>query len=660
MRLQQHRRFLRGIAVVLGCASTHALAADVTASRYVVRFDEPSLGRYNSVAPSMAAPPAGLIPVGRKANGRDRLDVSGPAANSYVAYLRGRQDKHLGDIAAAIGRVPVMVHSMRHALDAAILILSPAEAQRIARTPGVAAVDPDRKLDLTSDIGPGFTGAASVWWGATAGQDSLFAGGFDNTDAYRGDGVVIGMIDTGYNSLSPSFQAIDSSGYRIVNPLGHNVFLGQCMVPAISLGGCNDKVIGVYDEADLTAGAGAPVFSVEDVQGHGSHTASTAAGDERAAVLDDYSVPLAGVAPHANLVIFRACTPNTGCAYSAILGAIDQAIADGVVDVLNFSISDAAPPWTDPIAQAFLAATEAGIFVSAAAGNICSFEPSQVAGSAMNLAPWIATVGAGTHTGGDFGVDGRAVSQPDELTTFSLLGPANFDAIKPDLQAPGAHIIAATSNDGSASGPVRVAMMNGTSMAAAHLSGSAALMLGMHPDWTPHEAKSAIMMTAKESALTKSDGTTPSDYFDRGSGRVREFAASSAGLVMDETGNNFTAADPTWGLGDPGSLNLASMQRASCAGACSFTRQFRSTQDHKVTWTASIGAVPNSIPPSVSVVPSSFAVSAYANSKQISISVATGSLAADGSYHYAEVVLTPDDRSLVPLHLTLAVAVPRA
>jgi len=659
MRLQQQHRFLRGIAAVLGCASMHALAADVTASRYVVRFDEPSLGHYNSVAASMAAPPAGLIPVERKANGRDRLDVSGPAAKSYMSYLRGRQDKHLGDIAAAIGRVPVTVHSMQHALDAAILVLSPGEAQKIARTPGVAAVDPDQILELTSDIGPGFTGAASVWWGVTAGQDSLFAGGFDNTDAYRGDGVVIGMIDTGYNSLSPSFQAIDSSGYRIVNPLGHNVFLGQCLVPAISLGGCNDKVIGVYDEADLAAGAAAPVFSVEDVQGHGSHTASTAAGDERLASLGDYSVPLAGVAPHANLVIFRACTPNTGCAYSAILGAIDHAIADGVVDVLNFSISDVAPPWTDPIAQAFLAATEAGIFVSAAAGNICYSDPSQVAGSAMNLAPWIATVGAGTHTGGAIGVDGRAVSQADELTTFSLLGPANFDAIKPDLQAPGARIIAATSNDGSANGPARVAMMNGTSMAAAHLSGSAALMVGMHPDWTPHEAKSAIMMTAKESALTKSDGTTPSNYFDRGSGRVREFAASSAGLVMDETGKNFTAADPTWGLGDPSSLNLASMQRASCAGACRFTRQFRSTQDHKVTWTASIGAGPNSIPPSVSVVPSSFSVNAYANSKQISISVATGSLAADGSYHYAEVVLTPDDPSLVPLHLTLAVAVPQ-
>src|SRR5439155_646324 len=81
----------------------------------------------------------------------------------------------------------------------------------------------------------------------------------------------------------------------------------------------------------------------------------------------------------------------------------------------------------------------------------------------------------------------------------------------------------------------------GTSMATPHTTGSGALMMGLHTDWSPQEAKSALMMTALEAGLTKADGSTPSDFFDRGSGRLQDFPASKAGLVLNETGLNFTA-----------------------------------------------------------------------------------------------------------------------
>ena len=653
------------LSVAITMLSSVAAPAVVTQSvtraaqtRYMVLFEEPALSRYNAVASATAGAAAILIPHKQQANGRARLDVTSTQAKSYIAYLRSRQDQHLADIAAVIGRVPVTTQTMQHAVNAAILSLSADEAQRIARNPGVVSVEPDRPLQLASDLGPGFTSAASVWWGTSAGQDSIFANDMSGDDGYMGDGVVVGVIDTGYNSLSPSFQAVDVEGYRIANPLGHGVFLGQCGVAGISHGGCNDKVIGVYDEVGLTSGVAGWVYSVEDTVGHGSHTASTAAGDRRNASLNGYSAPLSGVAPHANLVIYRACTPDTGCVGSAIVAAVDNAIAGGLVDTLNFSISDTAGPWADPIAHAFLGAADAGIFVAAAAGNTDSLVPNQVAGSANNTAPWIATVGAGMHTGGDVVQGVRTTAHADELAAFSLIGPARFDVIKPDLQAPGAHILAATSNDGSADGANRVAMMDGTSMATAHTTGSSALLLGLHPDWTPLEVKSALMMTAKESGLTKADGVTASDYFDRGSGRLQEFPASKAGLVMDENVSNMTSADPTWGVGDPSTLNLASMENDECSGVCSFSRHFRSTQNHAVTWTARVVAGPSPGFTSVSVTPAVMTVNALATSPTILVQANTNNLAADGTFHFAEVVLTPSDKQLSPLHLIVAVAVP--
>ncbi|HSE12846.1 MAG TPA: S8 family serine peptidase [Rudaea sp.] len=788
------------------------LSGSTTIARYIVRFEEAPLATYNNSA--SRAPVSGIshIPTRTFRNGRTRLDVGSAQAKAYVGYLKQQQDKHLGEIAAAIGHAPAKTYAMQHAVNAVVLRLTTEEALKIAKVPGVVAVERDRPQPLATDIGPGFIGASSVWWGTPAGQDSLFASGFDNDGGFRGDGMVIGDIDTGYNSLSPSFQATDASGYTITNPLGSGTFLGQCNVPGISLAGCNDKVIGVYDEINLTGGG--PPFSVEDTQGHGSHTASTAGGNMRSATLLGYTAPISGVAPHANLVIYYACSPDPAvlCSTAATTASVDQAVADGVVDALNYSISGGTSPWADSTSLAFLAAEDAGIFIAAAAGNTGTSVPVAVPGSVNHMEPWVATVAAGNHSGGVLtqisvtgpgsppanvqgqpmteadgdtpstadivknlklspffhnsdtsGSDGcglpngshlyskyphavftnsialisrgtcsfyvkvenaiaegalavvisdnrpegpftplvadgvtnanqpipvysvtqaqgtnfqtwltanstsapaiipfptsRTVAQADELADFSLLGPATFDVIKPDLQGPGVSILAAIANDGTANGPNLVALYSGTSMATPHTTGSGALLLGLHPDWTPAEAKSALMMTAKENGLTKPDGTTPSDYFDRGSGRLQDFPASNAGLVLGETATNFTDANPD-ASGDPTSLNLASMQNASCVNACSFTRTFRSTQDHDVTWTASVVAGPGPGFTAVNVTPSSIPVTALGSSGPVVFDVDSSAFASDGTFHFAEVVLTPDDTTLPPLHLTIAVAMP--
>src|SRR4029078_13521512 len=127
----------------------------------------------------------------------------------------------------------------------------------------------------------------------------------------------------------------------------------------------------------------------------------------------------------------------------------------------------------------------------------------------------------------------------DSLASFSLLGPATFDIIKPDVQAPGVSILAAFNNartTGATLGVNNVAFDDGTSMATPHTTGSAALLMGLHPDWSPMEVKSALRITAKEAGLNKADHSTPSDFFDRGAGRIQDDVASKTGLVLHETG----------------------------------------------------------------------------------------------------------------------------
>ena len=747
-------------------------------SRYIVRFAEPALASYHGGIAGYAAAPRR-----KNAHGHDKLDPNSTQASSYVAMLSSKQDQRVGAIGAALGRGVKPVHAMQHALNAVVVDLDATEVARVRKVDGVVAVEPDVMHQLASDIGPGFIGASSLWWGEPATEDTIFISSLEDTHGFLGDGVVIGDLDTGYNSKSPSFAATDDKGYTITNPLGHGHYIGQCGVKGISLAGCNDKVIGVYDFINYG-------YSVEDTQGHGSHTGSTAGGNSRSAKLGGYSAHISGVAPHANLVIYAVCGAD-GCPDSAIDSAVDQAIADGIIDVMNFSISGGVSPWDDSNSLAFLAAEDAGIFVAAAAGNTGASVPLPLPGSTNHQEPWTTTVAAATHTGGPIafpltvsgpgapavgleaavsgkqlaapfpptvlqlsptygsagdgctsfsagsfngkiallkfdgnppcstdtraanalaagavavvigssdsqfitsganqqvpvftspgaqtdalasyvlanpGVTGsigfpataRAPLTPDSLGNFSLLGPSFTNVIKPDVQAPGVSILAAVANDNTANGPNLVALYDGTSMATPHTTGTGALLVQMHPDWTPMEIKSALMMTAKEAGLTRPDAVTPSSFYDRGAGRIQADVASRAGLVLDEVQANFLAADPSQG-GDPATLNIASMDQMRCldpvthAAQCSFTRRLSSALDHAVNWTATLtgAAATGTVSPPALQIDSN-------DTTGITVTIDASGFAGDGAARFGELVLTPDDGSPV-LHMPIAVGVP--
>ena len=172
----------------------------------------------------------------------------------------------------------------------------------------------------------------------------------------------------------------------------------------------------------------------------------------------------------------------------------------------------------------------------------------------------------------------------DVLANFSFRGPTPAplqNLQKPNITAPGVDIFAAVS-DG-----VEFGFLSGTSMSSPHVAGAALLVRQAHPNWSPIEVKSALQMTAKKSGL-KDDGTTPWDWDDVGSGRVELTRALLAGLVMDETIQNFRDANPATSAGvDVRTLNLPSVRDVACDSECSWTRTLRAGQDFPTSWTVS-------------------------------------------------------------------------
>jgi subtilisin family serine protease len=177
----------------------------------------------------------------------------------------------------------------------------------------------------------------------------------------------------------------------------------------------------------------------------------------------------------------------------------------------------------------------------------------------------------------------QSATQGDVIAGFSYRGPVaapSVNSTKPDISAPGVNIYAGTD---PASGDYQ--FMSGTSMATPHVTGSAALVRSVHPDWTVTEVKSALMMTSTNANGFEEDGTTPWTVDDVGSGRVDLTKAALAGLTMDETVANFIAADPTaTPAGDVKTLNLPLLRNSTCNPNCTWTRTFKNRLSASGTW----------------------------------------------------------------------------
>ncbi|MDQ3494417.1 MAG: S8 family serine peptidase [Pseudomonadota bacterium] len=376
-------------------ATRSSASAQQSPHAHIVIFREAPLATYQGERPGLAAPP-------RHASGKrkGKIDVHSGPAKAYVNDLRNRQRNHENSLARTLGR-PLQVNlRMQHAVNAVVTVLSPAEAAQVKRDPNVLLVEGYREYALDTDAGPLLIGAPTVWNSGSGLPPGLRT---DESGPAKGEGIVFGILDSGINFGSPSFAAIDGLGYQHTNPLGTGNYLGTCTAGQVDDGRCNDKLIGGYDFV-----CGAPAFQCGrpnireepgfgDTSGHGSHTASTAAGNHRDTTFRGAAVQLSGVAPRGNIIAYDICYTNTAtgqglCPNVSAVAAVNQAVADGVVDVINYSIGGGAAPWNEAVSLTFLNASDAGIYIAASAGN-----SGPGAGTLGHNEPWTASTAAATH-----------------------------------------------------------------------------------------------------------------------------------------------------------------------------------------------------------------------------------------------------------------------
>lgn len=346
-----------------------------------------------------------------------KLFVAGKATStqfySYKKQLLNHQKEVINSIAATTGVTEVR-RQFTNAINGFSILMTQEQAEEVAKLGTVASVQRSKIYELHTDAGPELIQADKIWTGQAT-----------SSVPYKGEGIIVGIVDTGVNTDHPSFADVGGDGYDHTNPLGSGKYVGDC-TKADFASLCNDKLIGVrsypvitdiYTSGELGAKRSA---TGEDYSGHGSHTASTAAGNvlknvdlsipQAGAIADGQVVKtglfpqLSGVAPHANIISYQVCYPDNenekyrGCPGEALIAGIEDAISDGV-DVINFSIGGQdSHPWSDDVELAFLAAREAGISVAASAGNSGQAgEYDEYFGQIDHASPWLLNVAASTH-----------------------------------------------------------------------------------------------------------------------------------------------------------------------------------------------------------------------------------------------------------------------
>jgi len=350
--------------------ATAAAPARYPAGRYIVTFEDEPVASYTGYEQG--------FPRTQPRPGR-HLDPSSPAVIRWQRHLIAQHDRALAQVGAQ-KRYDYTITN-----NGVATYLTARQAFSLAKLPGVVALSRDRKAQPDTTESPHFLGLD-----APGGVWQQFGGAAD-----AGAGVVVGVIDSG---IWPESQAFAGNTGIPVPADWH----GAC-VPGEDFGKaiCNDKLVGARY---YLAGFGRKFVAKEDFlsardgSGHGSHTASTAAGNHDTDVtIDGTRVGSgSGMAPGAKVAAYKVCWEgrpgvDPGCFGSDSVAAINDAVLDGV-DVLNYSIGGGSESDVlDPVAQAFRAASNAGVYVANSAGN-----SGPGASTFDHPAPWVTTVAAAT------------------------------------------------------------------------------------------------------------------------------------------------------------------------------------------------------------------------------------------------------------------------
>jgi len=746
LRLAAEQPRMDGAAIAAADSAAKAAAGPDGRVRVVVKLTDASLAAYRGGV-------AGLAATAPDVTGAAKLSPASASSARYLSYLHARMDAFQ---ARALRASPSARVTQR--LDTVVggvaLTLPAADVAKLARDPQVSAILPDTLNKPLTDASPAFIGAPSAWR-ALGGQGKA------------GERVIVGVLDSGIWPEHPSLSDPDPAGRAYPAPRPPLSGTRQCDFAGGTNPGpsfaCNNKLIGAFtflNTYNAVIGLEPSEYtSARDDDGHGTHTATTAAGNGKVpATIGGVSRGLvSGIAPRAQVIAYKVCGAQ-GCFSSDSAAAVQRAILDDV-DVINFSISGGSNPYADVVSLAFLDAYNAGVFVSASAGNS---GPS--ANTTDHREPWVATVAASTGNrsfvgtaslsssdGSNLTLNGVTVAPPltvaspvvdaaasgdplclngtpdaafagkvvlckrgtngrvqkgynvfrrgavgmllynqstavtdletdnhflpalhmqvgvgqsaiaflsahpdvtatitsgvatatqgDVMASFSSRGgnAQTLGISKPDVTAPGVQILAG--NTPTPSDPAVVPgelfqAIAGTSMSSPHVAGAGALLVALHPTWTPGQIKSALMTTAR-TQVVKEDGVTPTDAFDDGSGRIDLSKARDPWFTFNESGANYVAnRDALY------KANYPSLYVPNLAGSLTVTRTLTSVARYSQYYRATVSA-PSDL--KVTVSPRTFTLAPGAQ-RTLVITV-DGRDVPIGQTRFATITLRSDGRS---------------
>lgn len=350
---------------------------DTTPVHVLVKLDYDAAASYRGDIPGLPATSPSVT--GRRLSGKT------PAEQSYNRYTSQIDSGFRAALSARVTTARAG-QSLQNVYGGIALTLPANQVKTLLAIKGVAAVQTDRIQHLDTIESPQFIGAPTIW-NQVGGQ------------ALAGRGVIFADLDTGLWPEHPSFADNPALGHPPAAPSGLPRacnFGDNPLTPANDPFICNDKLIGGQPFlATYNALTGGEVYpsSARDSDGHGTHTASTAAGDlvEHTPIFGIDRGRISGVAPGAMVLEYKVCG-LLGCYSSDSVAAVQQSILDGAT-VINYSISGGAQPFNDPVELAFLDAYNAGVFVAASAGN-----SGPGAGTTDHQGPWVTTVAASTQS----------------------------------------------------------------------------------------------------------------------------------------------------------------------------------------------------------------------------------------------------------------------
>lgn len=556
--------------------------------RYIVTLADDAASTYEGGVRGMAA---------TKPDAGEQLNAQRQAVQSYTDYLGETQQ----DVAASVGAS--IDYSYTLSLNGFSAELTASQAAKLSADKQVARVEPDELKQVTAAVPSteflGLEGEDGVW-AATGGRDSA------------GAGVVVGVLDTGIAPENPSFAGeplgstagsapyLDGDTITFAKGDG-STFTSECITgEQFGADDCSTKIVGAryfvtgFGAGNLGDAEVGEYVSPRDGDGHGSHTASTAAGDGgvETTVGGIAFGEVSGVAPAAKVAAYKVCwsgpdpvgTDDDGCASSDLLAGIDAAVADGV-DVINYSIGGGAADTTvSATDQAFLGAAAAGVFVSASAGN-----SGPDASTLDNASPWITTVAASTiptyeataTLGNGELYAGASVTVPrdadaEQITDAPLVNAASVavaGAVNPNLclagtldpaLVAGSVVVCERGENARVDKSAEVARAGGLGMILVNVTPSSLdndlhVIPTIHLDADVHEAVQAYAATEGATVTFAPDnlaGTTPptpqvAGFSSRGpvladGSDVIKPDIAAPGVAILAAGPNAEGAEPTW------------------------------------------------------------------------------------------------------------------